>query len=209
RGPECGCRTRPADGSPPAPARCRRRPPPRRRCPARWPGSGVAPAGSPVRFPDVAGQPHAVPERFLRCSYPPPAAQTHPAASSSLPVVLHFASRARPGLLRVVAELPLGPALREPAPPLVQFHLDVAEPLALFVRGELPLLHGGAQPLFVGDQLVDPAQDVSIRHRVPPRSCKRTAVLRVPVRRPASTRAAVRCRTGCSAALRRRDRGRR
>jgi hypothetical protein len=80
-----------------------------------------------------------------------------------LAVTLDLAEGAGPGLVGILAELGAGAALAEEVPALVELLLEGVQP-GLLVGGEAVPDGPGAQRVLLGDQLVDPADDLAVVH---------------------------------------------
>ena len=80
----------------------------------------------------------------------------------SAKVALDLTGRAHPRRSGIAAGLPQGPALPQQVPALVERHFQGAQPLMLLGFVDLAVLQLGTQLLLLGDQLVDPSENVLV-----------------------------------------------
>lgn len=81
---------------------------------------------------------------------------------SSVQVALDLVGRTHLGLPRIAARLPLGPALPQQIPALIELHLDGPEPFVLLGLVDLAVLKLRPEFLLLGHQLVDLVENVLV-----------------------------------------------
>src|SRR5262245_43110671 len=99
--------------------------------------------------------------------------------SPLLAVPLHLADRPRPGVVRILAELPASPPLAEQIPALIQPLLERVE-AGLLVGGKALANGPRAELVLLRDQLVDPADDLCFVHGAVSTTAARSRPSRAP-----------------------------
>src|ERR1700760_1714416 len=98
------------------------------------------------------------------CPPPTMTASTSRAVICSAQVALDLVGGAHRGVAGIAAGLAQGAALPEQVPALVEFDLELAQPLVLLGLADLAVLQLLSKRLLLGDELVDTRQGVVVGH---------------------------------------------